>query len=59
MVLLKPSVRFIYYLFGLIRGGVGDAQFEFSLLYFNTLFYGKSVCNCVVPQFFFTTKSLY
>ena len=30
-----------------------------SLLYFNTLFYGKSVCNCVVPQFFFTTKSLY
>lgn len=28
-----------------------------SLLHFNTLLYGKFVCNCVIPELF-TAKSL-
>lgn len=29
-----------------------------SLLHFNTLFYGKSVCNCVVPEYFYYKVSV-
>lgn len=55
------DVRFIYYLFGLIRGGVGDAQFEFYffLYYILILYFTGNPFVIVLFRSIFTTKSLY
>lgn len=55
------DVRFIYYLFGLIRGGVGDAQFEFYFFryYILILYFTGNPFVIVLFRSIFTTKSLY